>query len=459
MPSCRILTIYFTSSDNGVEISSSTELSKPAVAVESVSSSTSDPSVETSYQTATSSPTLSDFTATIDTTIPSDNAVIDVSTFSTSFAAILPDEATTLGDSTTTTDTATSLTGGYMSTDTSTLIDASVSTETTASTEVTMLSGAAISIDTTASTASTATTVSTDVNLSTDTTASTDSSTGYETTLSTDIVTSIEQTATADTVISAEPSTTEPNETIEMTVTTDTATSMDTTTTEFTTLPASESTTTTESLWASTTVASCPDYSIFNDDPSFEGENTSPNRWEYLGLFTGMAVPFQKQSSTSQEVPRAHNGDQFALLSGGPGSTVGTDMRRVLFLDSTKKYQIWFSFAAISHPDEDRIVNFIIATRNGHAWRELVNVPKGSPFVYRQETTIMQAAQDEWVVPFMRINAASTSRQVAVGDIYIAEYTPSCFKPTEKTDFIAPETLSESHRRNEGFNRINLTVN
>lgn len=109
-------------------------------------------------------------------------------------------------------------------------------------------------------------------------------------------------------------------------------------------------------------------------------------------------------------------------------------MRRVLFLDSTKKYQIWFSFAAISHPDEDRIVNFIIATRNGHAWRELVNVPKGSPFVYRQETTIMQAAQDEWVVPFMRINAASTSRQVAVGDIYIAEYTPSCFKPTEKTD-------------------------
>ncbi|KAF5241524.1 hypothetical protein FAUST_3820 [Fusarium austroamericanum] len=192
---------------------------------------------------------------------------------------------------------------------------------------------------------------------------------------------------------------------------------MDATTTEFTTISALDSASTTENLWTSTTVVSCPVYSNLLDDPSFEGKNNAPNRWELKLQFDGTAVTYQKQSSNSQDVPRAHSGDQFVLL----GTDVGTDMRRVVSLDK-KKYQLWITYAAISDPDEDWVFNFIVATRNGHAFRQLTNVPKGEPFVYREERTVFQGWKDDFIQPFVRLNSSSKPRLVAIDDIYVADY-------------------------------------
>jgi hypothetical protein len=65
-------------------------------------------------------------------------------------------------------------------------------------------------------------------------------------------------------------------------------------------------------------------------------------------------------------------------------------------LDPTKKYQVWFTFAAVFDPDQDWNLNFIIATRMyGHASKENIIVPKGSPFVYRQQSIIIRDAQGE----------------------------------------------------------------
>ncbi|KAF5650972.1 hypothetical protein F52700_207 [Fusarium sp. NRRL 52700] len=110
-----------------------------------------------------------------------------------------------------------------------------------------------------------------------------------------------------------------------MTVTSEPPTGIDTTTAPLvTSLSSSERTPTAERLWTST--ASCPGVSVSIEDPSFEGDNTGENRWDYMGQFAGVAVPFQQKSSTSQDVPRTHSGDQFALVSSGPGSTLGSDM-------------------------------------------------------------------------------------------------------------------------------------
>lgn len=104
-------------------------------------------------------------------------------------------------------------------------------------------------------------------------------------------------------------------------------------------------------------------------------------------------------------------------------------------LDPTKKYQVWFTFAAVSEPDEDWNFNFIIATRKGgQASRENIIVPKGSPFVYRQQSTIIRGAEGDNLYAFMRANAGSNPRLVAVDDIYITEYAPSCSVPTTKSD-------------------------
>lgn len=108
-------------------------------------------------------------------------------------------------------------------------------------------------------------------------------------------------------------------------------------------------------------------------------------------------------------------------------------MRRVVSLDK-KKYQLWITYAAISDPDEDWVFNFIVATRNGHAFRQLTNVPKGEPFVYREESTVFQGWKDDFIQPFVRLNSGSKPRLVAIDDIYVAEYVPSCVMTTEKSE-------------------------
>lgn len=66
-------------------------------------------------------------------------------------------------------------------------------------------------------------------------------------------------------------------------------------------------------------------------------------------------------------------------------------------------------FAAVSDPDEDWNFNFIIATRMyGHASKENIIVPKGSPLVYRQQSAIIRGAQGDNLYAFMRVNAGSS---------------------------------------------------
>ncbi|GKU01621.1 hypothetical protein FLAG1_03776 [Fusarium langsethiae] len=352
----------------------------------------SDSSATTLDQTTPPGSSHSDLTTTIDSTVSSDAIVVDISTFSGSFTTEILDEITTFGDSTITTDTIT------IPTDTSTSTDASVSTDTTVPADTTGI------------------------------TVSTGSDALYETMVSIELSKSIEQTTTADTVIYTQSTSAEIAETTETIAITETSTSMDVTTTEFTTVSALE-TASTESLWTSTTAVSCPVYSNVVDDSSFEGENNAPNRWELGGQWAGTAVTYQKHSSTSQEVPRAHSGDQFVLL----GTDVGTDMRRVVSLDS-KQYQLWITYAAISDPDEDWSFNFVVATSSGHAMLQAINVPKGSPFVYRQESTIFRGRKDDSISVLVRPFAGSKPRLVAIDDIYVAEYVPSCVTPTVKTE-------------------------
>ncbi|KAF4417635.1 hypothetical protein FACUT_12090 [Fusarium acutatum] len=210
------------------------------------------------------------------------------------------------------------------------------------------------------------------------------------------------------------------------TVTSEAPASIDTTTTLVTTLSSSESTSTTESLWTSTTSsASCPVVSVSIEDPSFEGDNTGENRWDYMGQFACIAVPFQQKSSTSQDILRAHSGDQFALVSSGPGSTLVSDMWRPISLDSTKKYQVWFSYAPVSDPDQDWDFSFIISTQKyGHVHNEKVFVPKGAPFKYVQRTAIFQGAMNDHLYAFIRVNSQAAVRYVAIDDIYMGEYKP-----------------------------------
>ncbi|CAG1968177.1 unnamed protein product [Fusarium graminearum] len=384
---------YFKSTDDEVDVASSTEHPTSTDSVETISSGMSASSATTLDQPTAPGSSLSDPTATIDSTVSSDDIVIDVSTFSSSPTSEILDDTATFGPSTTTTNAIEILT------DATTLSDTAVLSDTTAPADTG------------------------DIN------ASTGSDAPREASVSTGLTTFIEKTTTTDTATSAQSTSAEIIDTTETIVTTETTTSMDATTTEFTTISALDSASTTENLWTSTTIVSCPVYSNLLDDPSFEGENNAPNRWELKLQFDGTAVTYQKQSSNSQDVPRAHSGDQFVLL----GTNVGTDMRRVVSLDK-KKYQLWITYAAISDPDEDWGFNFIVVTRNGHAFRQLTNVPKGEPFVYREESTVFQGWKDDFIQPFVRLNSGSKPRLVAIDDIYVAEYVPSCVMTTEKSE-------------------------
>ncbi|KAM0557207.1 hypothetical protein ACHAPJ_005471 [Fusarium lateritium] len=177
--------------------------------------------------------------------------------------------------------------------------------------------------------------------------------------------------------------------------------------------------------------------------------------------FSSIPVPFQKKSSASQDVPRANSGDQFALLSSGTGSTVGSDMWRPVSLDPTKKYQVWFSFAPVSSPDEDWSAGFQISTRvYGLVYKETIAVSKGSRFKYIHCTATFQGAAGDADHSYAILRASSASvapRLVAVDDVYVAEYTPSCTVPNEPTDlcggtqgYVASTTSYRQNQMNQG---------
>ncbi|RBR16269.1 uncharacterized protein FIESC28_07019 [Fusarium coffeatum] len=429
LPATSYPVSYFTSSGDDAHVFSSTDPLSSSRLTETGSSGISESSAMPSYQIPTSSPTASDSTTASVSTASSDNVIIEAPTFSSSFTTVVSVDVTTLGDSSTTTDTITTSINELSST------EVSSSTKVSSSTGVSSLTSISSSTEVSTSTdVSTSTEVSsTDVSTSTDAAISTHSTTSFETTISSDLATSAEQTTTTDTAIPTQPTSAEASDITETTVTTFITALTDVTTTASTTVFTSETTTTTENLWTSTTAASCPVYSSSLNDPSFEGDNTGPDRWDYMGQFAGVAVPFQKENSMSEKVPRAYSGNQFALLSAGLGSKLGSDMWRPMSLDPTKKYRVWFTFAAVSDPDEDWYFNFIIATRMyGHASRETINVPKGSPFVYRQQSTIIQGAQGDNLYAFMRVNAGSNPRLVAVDDIYVADHPPSAPKHIER---------------------------
>ncbi|KAF4954108.1 hypothetical protein FSARC_12214 [Fusarium sarcochroum] len=283
-------------------------------------------------------------------------------------------------------------------------------------------------------------TVSVDPTISTDSTISIDTAVSSYT-ASTEIkvydssTTVDSATTSTDTFTSTETThLTYPTALTDTTATTDTTTSSDITTTLVTSVSTSGSTTT-ESFWTSTTEASCPIISSSIEDPGFEGDNSGTNKWEYMLSFSGVPVPFQKKSSPSQDVPRANSGNQFALLSSGSGSTVGSDMWRPISLNPTKKYQIWFTFAAVSSPNEDWSFAFQVSTWvHGPVYKETIAVPKGSPFKYLHGTAIFQGAAGDHLYAITRASSVSAPRLVAVDDIYVAEYEPSCAVPTEPTD-------------------------
>jgi hypothetical protein len=109
-------------------------------------------------------------------------------------------------------------------------------------------------------------------------------------------------------------------------------------------------------------------------------------------------------------------------------------MWRPISLDPTKKYQVWFSYAPVSDPDQDWDFSFIIATqRYGHVHNEKVLVPKGAPFKYVQRTAIFQGAMNDHLYAFIRANSQAAVRYVAIDDIYVSEYAPTCAVPTETT--------------------------
>ncbi|SCO77687.1 uncharacterized protein FRV6_01899 [Fusarium oxysporum] len=421
-----------TETTESLDASYSTDLSSSTGAVDLGSTTLGGSSTITWPQTTTLSASFPDYTASVDPTAISDSEFdSETSTSPSSFGSTLAD-VTTIEDSTTTRATITistdkselsnSLTSA--STSNSGVISASIDTTDTATSIIPTTSNKSTAI---ADAATSAHSTSTELRTSTDSTVS------YATTGTVSSGDSRVSTGTSTTDITTSNG---PTTTIDATtVTSEAPTSIDATTTLITSLSSSESTSTTESLWTSTTSsASCPVVSVSIEDPSFEGDNTGENRWDYMGQFAGIAVPFQQKSSTSQDVPRAHSGEQFALVSSGPGSTLGSDMWRPISLDSTKKYQVWFSYAPVSDPDQDWDFSFIIATqRYGHVHKETVFVPKGAPFKYVQRTAIFQGAMDDHLYAFIRVNNQAVARYVAIDDIYVGEYKSACAVPTETT--------------------------
>ncbi|KAI1013548.1 hypothetical protein LB503_001854 [Fusarium chuoi] len=417
-----------------LDASYSTDHSSSTGAGELVPTASSGSSATTWPQTTTLSVSFSDYTASVNSPAISDSE-LDSET-STSVSTSPPNSfGSTLADVTTSDDPTTTRATTTASTDESEPSNSSTPTNTSNSGLVTELidtNDTAASIIPTASNESTATAdaATTAHSTSIEPRTSTDTTVSYTTT---------ETVSSGDSKVSTDTSTIDiatsdgPTTTIDATtVTSDVPTSIDTTTTLLTSLSSFESTSITESLWTSTTSsASCPVVSVSIEDPSFEGDNTGENRWDYMGQFAGIAVPFQQKSSTSQDVPRAHSGDQFAS---GPGSTLGSDMWRPISLDSTKKYQVWFSYAPVSDPDQDWDFSFIIATQKyGHVHNEKVFVPKGAPFKYVQRTAIFQGAINDHLYAFVRLNSQAAVRYVAIDDIYVGEYKPTCAVPTETT--------------------------
>nr|CEG04359.1 unnamed protein product [Fusarium clavum]CEG05744.1 unnamed protein product [Fusarium clavum] len=264
---------YFTSPGDDAHIFSSTDPLSSSRLTETAFSGISESSATPSYQIPTSSPTASDSTTASVSTGSSGTVIIEAPTFASGGTTVLSVDIATLGDLSTTTDTIT------------TSIDNSSPTDLSSSTEV---------------------------STSTDAPMSTHSATSFETRISTDLATSAERTITTYTTIPTQSTSTKLSDTTEITVTTYITVSTDITTTVSTTVFTCEITTATENLWTSTTAASCPIYSISLNDPSFEGDNTGPDRCDYMGQFAGVAVPFQKESSMSEKVPRAHSGNQSA---------------------------------------------------------------------------------------------------------------------------------------------------
>ncbi|UZP35893.1 hypothetical protein NXS19_003709 [Fusarium pseudograminearum] len=336
-----------------------------------MSSGMSDSSATTLDQPTTSASSLSDPTATTDSTVSSDDIVIDASSFSSSFTSEILDDTTTFGPSTTTTDTIKILTDATTSADTAVLSDTTAPADTGG------------------------------IN------ASTGSDAPHGATVSTGLTTSIEKTTTTDTATSAQSTPAEIVDTTETIVATETTASMDVTTTEFTTISALDSASTMESLWASTTAVSCPVYSNLLDDPSFEGEIPTPTN--------GNIQASQLYPTKNKVVP----------LKKCPGL--------ILVISLCSLYQIWVTYAAISDPDEDWDFSFIIGTTAGKAFTKMVNVPKGSPFVYRQESTIFQGRTNDGIATYMRASMGSKPRSVAIDDVYVAEYVPSYVVPIAKT--------------------------
>ncbi|CVL11326.1 uncharacterized protein FPRN_07736 [Fusarium proliferatum] len=419
-----------------LDASYSTDHSSSTGAGELVPTALSGSSAITWPQTTTLSASFSDYTASVNPPAISDSefdSETSTSTSPNSFGSTLAavttsDDLTTTRATTTTTASTDESEPSNSSTPDNTsnsglLTDSIDTTDTAAS----IIPAASNESTATADAATTAHSTSIEPRTSTDTTVS------YATT---EIVSSGDRKVSTDTSTIDIATSDGPTTTIDATtVTSGVPTSIDTTTTLLTLLPSSESTSVTESLWTSTTSsASCPVVSVSIEDPSFEGDNTGENRWDYMGQFAGIAVPFQQKSSTSQDVPRAHSGDQFALVSSGPGSTLGSDMWRPISLDSTKKYQVWFSYAPVSDPDQDWDFSFIIATqRYGHVHNEKVFVPKGAPFKYVQRTSIFQGAMNDHLYAFIRLNSQAAVRYVAIDDIYVGEYKPTCAVPTETT--------------------------
>ncbi|KAF4949741.1 hypothetical protein FGADI_8679 [Fusarium gaditjirri] len=407
-----------------LDASYSKDHSSSTGAVDMVSTALGGSSTIAWSQTTTLSASFPDYTATVDpTAISVSESDSKTSTSPSSLGPTLADVSTmaraTITVSTDKSKPSNSLTSA--STSNSSVISVSIDA---ADTKTSVISATYKESTTTADATISAHSTSTELRISTDTavsystaeTAGSGDSRASTDTSTTDIATSGGPTTTIDTTI----------------VSSEAPTGIDTATTLVTSLSSSESTSTKEGLWTSTTPsASCPVVSVSIEDPSFEGDNTGENRWDYMGQFAGIAVPFQQKRSTSGDVPRAHSGEQFAS---GSGSTLGSDMWRPISLDSTKKYQVWFSYAPVSDPDQDWEFSFIIATqRYGHVHNEKVFVPKGAPFKYVQRTATFQGATDDHLYAFIRANNQAVACYVAIDDIYVGEYKPACAVPTETT--------------------------
>ncbi|KAF5698236.1 hypothetical protein FGLOB1_12210 [Fusarium globosum] len=400
-----------------LDASYSTDHSSSTGAGELVPTALSGSSAITWPQTTALSASFSDYTASVNPPAISDsefNSETSTSTSPNSFGSTLA--AVTTSDDPTTTRATTTTTA---STDESEPSNSSTPDNTSNSgllTDSIDTTDTAASIIPTASNESTATAdaATTAHSTSIEPRTSTDTTVSYATT---EIVSSGDRKVSTDTSTIDIATSDRPTTTIDATsVTSGVPTSIDTTTTLLTSLSSSFK------------------HVVSIEDPSFEGDDTGENRWDYMGQFAGIAIPFQQKSSTFQDGPRAHSGDQFALVSSGPGSTLGSDMWRPISLDSTKKYQVWFSYAPVSDPDQDWEPSFIIATqRYGHVHNEKVFVPKGAPFKYVQRTSIFQGAMNDHLYAFIRLNSQAAVRYVAIDDIYVGQYKPTCAVPTETT--------------------------